>query len=355
MLAWVAVSVLSGCDEASSQRFLDGVDSEAVGLLDLTRMGPVRLSPDGPVVVDGQGEPLGHSSLTGVVFGDRDAVLTLPVLDDGERPAVRWQDTWFELQLYVDREDAVTWSLGPTQGGLADGSAAVSFETGVALELLDESDRGALVRYSERDFWLDAWVPTYDVDQVRTAPMVSTESNASYANSAWILPNTDLFDGPGGPWMGRFEPARPNTSSAFDPSPISQERLGDAVDGYVPVAWTAPGVRAEVWVKEVRVVDEPSGLYGFGGGFSAGSSCGLSAPPLVILADSPLHDGVEGQLVGRSLVDVAIWTGEAELTSTDGWLRYHVASPWGPVPVWLESSSVGHSDSAWDVGVEFSR
>ncbi|MFK7931425.1 MAG: hypothetical protein AB8H79_24815 [Myxococcota bacterium] len=348
ILAWVAVAVLPACSEDSSHMMWNGLDEDAVGLLDVARLGPVRLSADGPVVADGHGELPGARSAFGRPLRADPTALTLTVIDDGDRPAVRWSTSFVEMVLYVDRDDAVTWSVAPTQGGLAPGSTAVSFETGVPLELLDSSEDGALVRYSERDFWLDAWVPAYDVDQVRTEPKASTPISLAYSETAWIRPNTDLFDGAGGPWMGRFEPARPDTGSSFTPSAVPQERLGDAVNGFVPVAWTAPGVRAEVWVQEARLVDPPSGLSGFGGSYSFGSGCGFSLPSHTILADSPLYDGVGGKMVGQTLADVDLYDGDVVSASADGWLRYEVFSPWGPVSVWLDPDSVVTTEWVFD-------
>lgn len=338
VMMMMMTAILGGCDAESSSSMVlfDALSNGNAGVIDLALLGPVRLGPDGPVVAEGTGEPAGRN-YGGSAFSSRDA-LTLPVVDDGPRPGVRWHDDFVELVVFVEREDAITWTVAPTAGGLAPNSQAVVFEPGVQLEQLDQTEEARLVRYAERDFWLDAWVPIDDADQVRDVEPFAGQATVGEGRVVWVRPNTDLFDGPSGPWMGRFEPEIPNFD--YTPGPVAAEKLGNPVGGYMPVRWAAPGVDATVWVAEDRLTKAPSGLGGWGRGGSFGCGCGGWFSKVVLPEGTELYDGIDGRQVGVILQDYTVSSHLVGEVHGAGWQTFSTATPWGEVDVWLPPDAV---------------
>ncbi len=315
--------------------------AEALGIVDLARLGPVRLHPDGDPVADGEGaRPFQRLRTLG-------RALSLEVVDTRpDRVAVLHRTGHLELTLWVERGDAWTWVVAPTEGGARrQGPAGVWIAPGVPVEVVDRSGEEVRARVTVPGLSLRAWVPRTAVDQVRRDPPADASPALPDGASAWLAVPSVLRDGPDGARLGRVE-AIEASPTVRDADPVRVVTLGPPVDGFVPVAGSARGLRWQAWVAEGRLVPMPRHFSALGASGWGRAVCGGSGPRATILAGALLYDDLEGEPIGEALDDHPIALHRVGATWLDGWHRLEVSGPWGDVPVW-----VGPGDlEGWEPG-----
>jgi hypothetical protein len=318
---------------------LDGLIEPTTGEVDLVHLGALRLTPDG--------EPAAQADVSPADIGRRsrrlphgDPVYTLPVVAAGGRIGVRLPISDLELTAWVDRDDAATWTVAETAGGLVS-TDAVSLLAGVQVEPLEHRPGLTLVHVEQIGMWVDVWIPADDADQVRRGEPATTSPSPSEGDIAWIAVPSDLYDGAEGPAFGQLVPSGPPAEPSWDADPVSGVRLGEAVAGRVPIEVVAPGLVVQAWVEETRLVAPPSGLRGWGIGGSGGWGCGLGGmwPRPHLLAGAALYAEPDGPVIGSVLED-------REVASSDvgpdeaGWREVHFDTAWGRIPVWIAAEDV---------------
>lgn len=328
--------VLAGCAEDQLDdlpwTFEELMDTDPEGVVDVQTLGEIRLQPHGPVVADAGG--------TGAF------PVTYDVLDAGERLAVRVPAENLEVVLWLDRQDAATYTVQETQGlaepGVEDalGGSSVTVSGTEPVTWLAEGEGGTLVSIERRSIEVQAWFPHDDIDQVRVGERGYASpryEESDHLSEAWVLTPSDLHSGPEGLWFGQLLDIGVVPEEG-QPGPMSHVRVrGAEVDGYTPIVFWSEGVRVDGWVRSDRVVhDGPHSLYGFGSGGWGRSRCGGYATPVLVLPEGGvLYDDIEGEVVAHAVRDQRFTEYRLGPQMGDGWRSVEVGTEWGYVELWM--------------------
>lgn len=338
-LRFLLPGLLLGCAPDVVEAGADWLElpSDALGRIDLDRLGRVRLAPDGRVVADGDGAPhrptLWSSS-------PHPRALTLDVVDaTADRARVRVETGGFALSLWVDRQDALLWTLDPVGASMGGVPDVVRFDPGVALAPVDRRPGARLIRIDRRGLVLEAWVAEDAIDQVRDVAPTKATPRRPDGRARWLQVPTALDARPDGGWFGEILPTGPDQDPTLDDDPIAVTVLASRGDR-VRVAGTHVGLRWRAWVDAERLGPAPTSLSGWGMGGGGWFACGGQHADGRIPAGTLLHDDLDGAVIGEALHDIRIRQDDLDGPWLDGWYAYEVATDWGPVRIWLDPSAV---------------
>lgn len=210
----------------------------------LTRLGEVRLTPDGPAILAGAGASVSPEQLLvveegpriGVVVGDMGRIRMFVYVDPSDLAAV------------VGRETKLSQSASRSEPG----DLGVYMRAGARVTVAEL--RGAEGRVVDpcQDFDAEGWLPGDALARVFSRPPeVDGEGDDTY-----ILSGSVMTLRPGGPPVAVFHD--------FDPSDFNYAavRIGEPQRGYQRVEYLAEDCRARGWVATANLSDEGSDVWG---------------------------------------------------------------------------------------------
>jgi len=279
-------------------------------------LGPGRLDPEGPPLVDDQSE---DEILPGC-NGD------LVVMDPGEQVGVIVPLAEVDLLIYLDRVDLESHVVEPIT---TDG---VELDVHLTVEVLAEESDSLLVEFGDEDVWAEAWVPRHGIDQVWTTP--SSQDWEPPESDVWLRGETVIRDSPDGQafaWVDHFSWEGQSRPDVFW---LPAMALDEPDDGYQEVLVQREGFRLHGFVAEADRAEWPNG--GRGG---SGSCCCCLGGVQVSTEEPTVPSGTKvfvepfGAWAGRT--NRPIYR-ELDGPTDEGWQSLEVATPWGLATVWID-------------------